>query len=82
MGMLSSPASRSRGRRDMASETLPVQVTGRTSDVWVLELIGSGQLLRRLLHAFVHSEYGTHVVSVRPSRQPDCGVDQNQICLK
>src|SRR4051794_39989578 len=42
----------------------------------------TGQLLRRLLHAFDHSAYGMHLVSVRPSRHSLCGVVQNQMLLK
>ena len=40
------------------------------------------QLLRRSLQAFDQSAYGRHLTSVRPSRQSDCGVAQNQIFLK
>ena len=48
----------------------------------VLRGMPASRQLRRVLQAFVHSEYGTHLVSDRPSRQSDCGVAQNQIFLK
>src|SRR6478752_3831161 len=82
-GSASRIASRVRGLRKSRAESRRrlLRGSGGAGSSRVSAVIarsGLRQLLRRLLHAFAHSEYGSHFTSVRPSRHSLCGVVQNQ----